>query len=157
MCFKQSRCFPEFHASCVFFSSFFCFSGVLFRPFSSILLQLVLLQHRRPPCPKDTKKKKNRTEAQSRQTRKDQKKKSRHIVKSRMAPEFVLIFETKWYILWYQYFPRKMVPSKAVFLDNSSCVAPPQKHVRKDARLSSGRVRGTLSAFFLTTHEHSWW
>ena len=41
-----------------------------------------------------------------------------------------------------------MVPSKAVFLDNSSCVAPPQKHVRKDARLTSGRVRGTLRAFF---------
>ena len=29
---------------------------------------------------------------------------------------------------------------KAVFPDSSLCVAPPQKHVRKDTRLSSGRA-----------------
>ena len=108
-------------------------------------------------APKIRKKKKTAPKPRAAKPAKTEKKKSRHIVKSRMAPEFVLIFETKWYILWYQYFPERWSLPKAVFLDNSSCVAPPQKHVRKDARLSSGRVRGTLSAFFLTTHEHSWW
>ena len=41
---------------------------------------------------------------------------------------------------------------KAPFLDYSLCVAPLQKHERRDTRLSSGRVHGTHFCVFLPMH-----
>ena len=123
------------------FSSFSTFR-VSFFASSSSSLQLVLLQHRRPPCPKDTKP----PAPKPRAAKPAKTKKSRHIVKTRLAPEFVHFFKQNDTFSVAPVSSQKDGPIKnGVFLDISLCVAPPQKHVRRTRVCHRGVWRARIS------------